>query len=644
MSTTVVLDVDNERRVRARMHTGVRVTSTNGRKTPAWRNPRTTMLLALVALSRCVCEDDLDELFPDIVVTPESVDLGIVALTAETPAVLQVGNVGQATLNVGTVRIETLDDDGTAFVDRTGAAFTVISAPSAVAPDEVGDLTLGFVPVSEGRYGAVIVIPSDDPDTAEVRVPIVGEGGAARIAADPPELDFGVVSEGPGGQRVISLVNIGLGTLNVSDIELESATLGTSSVFSLADGVVTARTIAVSGASTVDVFCNPTTEAWLDGGMLPFADALLVTSNASNAPVLRVPITADINRRPTVIAKELITRLTEVKVSIGREVTVDGTESSDPEGEALAFTWSIVESPDPAAILVSDPPGATCVDDTVCEIAEGYRCTLGPPQRCRQVAWTHITPQLAGTYVVKLRATDVRGAWGEALVTILPRDLVILLRWEPMPGSTCTQFTEAECEALPEDERFCPCGQSDLDLHFVRPLTENDPASGLGDYGVCPVACEETVVVDGTSTVVNYCYEDSDTHVDACRQTGADCAFANRFPEWGGVGRVDDPRLDVDDVRGFGPEAITLNSPADGTYFAAVHYCNDRLSDEPSVATVEVYVKGALVLSAGPQLLAEGDVWYAAQLSRAGGPDQGLWDIAELAPVTTNVGTDLCNY
>ena len=122
-------------------------------------------------------------------------------------------------------------------------------------------------------------------------------------------------------------------------------------------------------------------------------------------------------------------------------------------------------------------------------------------------------------------------------------------------------------------EQSC-CGQSDLDLHVVQ------PGGALGDYGSCPVACDPLS-----------CGEFDDAHVDTCRQTGTDCAYANRAPDWGQRGRVDDPRLDVDDVRGDGPEITSLDDPADGAYRVVVHYCSDRIG-EPTLATVEIFEDG----------------------------------------------------
>src|SRR5690606_810391 len=108
------------------------------------------------------------------------------------------------------------------------------------------------------------------------------------------------------------------------------------------------------------------------------------------------------------------------------------------------------------------------------------------------------------------------------------------------------------------NQRLYCCGQNDLDLHLVR------PEGTAGDYGSCPAECTVTTTPDGgLPTTENRCYEDAELYVDSCRHEGSDCSFANRYPEWFEAGRDDDPRLDLDDVRGFGPEVITLNEAQD---------------------------------------------------------------------------------
>jgi hypothetical protein len=177
------------------------------------------------------------------------------------------------------------------------------------------------------------------------------------------------------------------------------------------------------------------------------------------------------------------------------------------------------------------------------------------------------------------------------------------------------------------------CGQSDVDLHLLR------PGGALGDTGTCPAECQ---VDAGAGLVENRCYEDGDAFVASCRQTGSDVSFANRYPEWFDAGRVDDPRLDLDDVRGEGPEVVSLDRPADGEYAAVVHYCTDRIG-EPSVARLQVYVQGVLASTAGPQLIdVEGEAWEAARLLRSGGPDDGGWTITPQLNAFQTAPVDLC--
>lgn len=100
-----------------------------------------------------------------------------------------------------------------------------------------------------------------------------------------------------------------------------------------------------------------------------------------------------------------------------------------------------------------------------------------------------------------------------------------------------------------------------------------------------------------------------------CRGRGLDSTYANRNPDWGIVGDPsDDPRLDIDDPYGYGPENISLNGPVEGDYLIQVHFCNDRLMDEGSVASVEVLFFGepANPPLLGPAILGrEGSVWLA---------------------------------
>jgi hypothetical protein len=294
------------------------------------------------------------------------------------------------------------------------------------------------------------------------------------------------------------------------------------------------------------------------------------------------------------VAVEMLTRLHEVKVNAGRPITIDGSETADPEGDAITFSWT----------LSARPMGS-------------FSALVGQGQET-----TRITADEIGTYVIELRATDEHGASSTDTATLLPRDLAVVLRWQTDAAAACTAFDEAACAALPPDERndVC-CGQSDLDLHLLR------PSAVLGDAGACPGACTDA-----------QCTELGDENAATCRQSGGDCAWNNKAPEWGALGRLDDPRLDVDDVRGAGPEITTLDNPEDGAFRAIVHYCNDRIG-EPTLATVEVYVQGVLSETAGPELIAQGDAWTATTMLR----EDGAWTFVSPPGVIDDAPPGLCS-
>jgi hypothetical protein len=145
--------------------------------------------------------------------------------------------------------------------------------------------------------------------------------------------------------------------------------------------------------------------------------------------------------------------------------------------------------------------------------------------------------------------------------------------WDPTPD-------ELVIEVVPEDELYVQLfwdAESDLDLHLLQ--------AGAGLFG------------------------------------SGDCNFCNMSPDWGGRGPRDDPSLDWDAIFGFGPEAISIEEPADGTYEVVVHYYGEEGLDqclgrcESSHASVLVYVDGVLAGKFARRLSDQGDLWRVATVS-----------------------------
>ncbi len=100
-----------------------------------------------------------------------------------------------------------------------------------------------------------------------------------------------------------------------------------------------------------------------------------------------------------------------------------------------------------------------------------------------------------------------------------------------------------------------------------------------------------------------------------------DCTWCNPSPPWGDLGDdLDDPSLDIDDIEGFGPETITIASPAAGSFVARVDYYGqggDVRCPGPcpaTEATLDVYIDGQQVHSSQAVLSAAGELWEAVRV------------------------------
>jgi hypothetical protein len=91
-------------------------------------------------------------------------------------------------------------------------------------------------------------------------------------------------------------------------------------------------------------------------------------------------------------------------------------------------------------------------------------------------------------------------------------------------------------------------------------------------------------------------------------EPGSAC-WCSRTPEWGAAGTDDNPRLNLDDRAGRGPENISIPGPGDGTYEMRVHYFDDH-GDGAVTATVRVYLASdPTPVFQASRLMNRNDVW-----------------------------------
>jgi hypothetical protein len=100
-------------------------------------------------------------------------------------------------------------------------------------------------------------------------------------------------------------------------------------------------------------------------------------------------------------------------------------------------------------------------------------------------------------------------------------------------------------------------------------------------------------------------------------------------PDWGQPGPNDDPRLDIDDVNGWGPENINFSNPESRTYSVGVHYFSDNGFGQ-SFVTVRVYIRGELVQELRRKRMVDQQFWHVLDIA---------WPSAELITQDRMYGT-----
>ncbi|MFW6049968.1 MAG: PKD domain-containing protein [Myxococcota bacterium] len=193
---------------------------------------------------------------------------------------------------------------------------------------------------------------------------------------------------------------------------------------------------------------------------------------------------------------------------------------------------------------------------------------------------TSFVPDVAGEYVLELTVTDDDGETGscDVLVTALAQEgLRVEIYWNGPPDRSCGTPRVPGCDA------------TDVDVHLLRPGRE----AWFDDDGDC------------------YWFN--------CN------AMQGHRLNWFTPAREDDPRLDLDDVEGFGPENINIDEPAAGVYRVGVDFWDGDGSTTADVV-VNIYCSAGSsepVASFGPVTLRD---------RRSGPPaaDNDFWRVADV--------------
>lgn len=207
-------------------------------------------------------------------------------------------------------------------------------------------------------------------------------------------------------------------------------------------------------------------------------------------------------------------------------------------------------------------------------VATPAASSAAPPEPADEQV-TRFMPDVAGEYTLRLTVVDDDGMEGscETLVRAIPGEgFRVELYWNP-PDRSCDTHPGSGCDS------------TDVDLHLLH-------SAAPGWF-------------DGTY----------------------DCYYANcqwtPLP-WDSAAGGDDPRLDLDDTEGFGPENINIDEPAVGhTYQVGVHFFSADSSDEPAQAYVRIYcgtIDVSPVYEVGP-----------VAIRAPGGSDHDFWRVASVA-------------
>ncbi len=570
--------------------------------------------LILTALALAACKDETlgnqnarIALVPELrgsqtaLSSPAGIDLHDVALWSVVTATFRIDNDSPATLRIHDARVETAE----------GAIVRITAFSDEIGPRDSGVLEATFSPLVDGATATAtlkLATNAGDAGNEEATARLTGIG---RFVGEPnlevcyvgtcyaipedctpidgacvlPALDFGNTPLSSTSTQQIRLANRPPAGTCVPPPGSEACTPVCVITFDqdpagldLGVGVSDPTSgFRLEGNVTLPFFlgtdepqCIGTTDVLrrdlplsvaFDAGaieQLAVESKLHLESDQPGAPRIDIPLVANARQGPTAVAK--------LRVCGDQNPPPTCSLPDDIEPLARVYfdgseSYDSSQPDNPNAIsgwswqVIQAPPGADAgvFDFNGSETTPGFSMFL----------------PIAGTYVVRLTVTSTFGV----VSGVGPQSDVEVIA---VPDSRASVQLVWDSPA------------ADLDLHLVN-VSQGDMVYGA-DSDCFWKNCKPTCIP------ANDCQPILWSDAEAAFQGG-------------------NPRLDVDDTNGLGPENISLDAPLAGRYRIYVHYYSLVSPDvvEPTTATIRIYIDGVL-RNQYHRFIEPSDLWRVAQV------------------------------
>jgi|GEM_PF-589424 len=457
------------------------------------------VLAALTLLAGCE-QDDLAVQNPRITVCPGTdrgnMQCNVGAALGEQP----VGVAQTLTLHVfndgdGTLKIQSV-------TSRDPELLAVREVPGEIGFGGHGELTLELTARELGPTAVVLSVESNDERRSPLdliidwvgvpppapRIVICPEGAVQAQCGAEAVVRFDGVRRGRVGSRGLTVTNVGNASLDLMQAEWRGST---AQMGELAVGTSISTGSIAPGSSIPVVLIYTPADGVADEAFL------VIRTNDPEHPEARIHVLANSfdDRAPQAVARAIMYDTVGGAAVVGRDVWLDGSESSDPQLDPISFSWSL-----------ASPPGSLAGLAGASATAASF------------------VPDVVGNYLATLVVTDSLGQTSApATVSVVARKryaLRAVLDWDSggdvdvhLLGPGGALFADGDCYFADPRPRWGSSMTSDDDPWLIQDaetapgheeIAMVEPAPGtyalfahyLEDYGQGATAARATLILD----------------------------------------------------------------------------------------------------------------------------------------------------